>query len=151
MNFREQIEEISRPVVESTGAFIVDVNIRGNLSGKVIEIYVDTDAGITIDACSEISRKVSLAFDTANVIPHRYHLIVSSPGIDRSLKLIRQYRKNVGRKMLVHSSLQVEKILGELVEVTETDIMLRDDENNIRTIPFDSIVSCVCADNVVNQ
>lgn len=141
MNFREQIEEISRPVVESTGAFIVDVNIRGNLSGKVIEIYVDTDAGITIDACSEISRKVSLAFDTANVIPHRYHLIVSSPGIDRSLKLIRQYRKNVGRKMLVHSSLQVEKILGELVEVTETDIMLRDDENNIRTIPFDSIVS----------
>lgn len=141
MNFREQIEEISRPVVESTGAFIVDVNIRGNLSGKVIEIYVDTDAGITIDACSEISRKVSLAFDTANVIPHRYHLIVSSPGIDRSLKLIRQYRKNVGRKMLVHSSLQVEKILGELVEVTETDIMLRDDEKNIRTIPFDSIVS----------
>lgn len=141
MNFREQIEEISRPVVESTGAFIVDVNIRGNLSGKVIEIYVDTDAGITIDACSEISRKVSLAFDTANVIPHRYHLIVSSPGIDRSLKLIRQYRKNVGRKMLVHSSLQVEKILGELVEVTETYIMLRDDEKNIRTIPFDSIVS----------
>jgi ribosome maturation factor RimP len=141
MNFREQIEEISRPVVESLGAFIVDVNIRGNLSGKVIEIYVDTDAGITIDACSEISRKVSLAFDTANLIPHRYHLIVSSPGIDRSLKLLRQYRKNVGRKMLVHSSLQVEKILGELVEVGEKDIMLRDDEKNIRTIPFDTIVS----------
>jgi len=141
MNFREQIEEISRPVIESLGAFIVDVNIRGNLSGKVIEIYVDTDVGITIDACSEISRKVSLAFDTANLIPHRYHLIVSSPGIDRSLKLLRQYRKNVGRKMLVNSSLQVEKILGELVEVGEKDIMLRDDEKNIRTIPFDSIVS----------
>lgn len=141
MNFRDQIEEISRPVVESTGAFIVDVNIRGNLSGKVIEIYIDTDAGITIDACSEISRKVSLAFDTANLIPHRYHLIVSSPGIDRSLKLIRQYRKNIGRKMLVHSSLQVEKILGELVEVEGTDIMLRDNEKNIRTIPFDRIVS----------
>ncbi len=141
MNFREQIEEISRPVIESMGAFIVDVNIRGNLSGKVIEIYIDTDAGITIDACSEISRKVSLAFDTANLIPHRYHLIVSSPGIDRSLKLIRQYRKNIGRKLLIHSSLQVEKILGELVEVAGTDIMLRDGEKNIRTIPFDSIVS----------
>ena len=141
MNFREQIEEISRPVVESMGAFIVDINIRGNLNSQVLEIYVDTDTGITIDACGEISRKISLAFDTANVIPHRYHLIVSSPGIDRSLKLMRQYRKNVGRKILVHSSQQVEKILGELVEVGETGIMLRDDERNIRTIPFDSIVS----------
>jgi|SRR5271169_569179 len=143
MNLREQIEEVSQPVVESMGAFIVDINIRGNIGGKAIEIFVDTDTGITIDACSEISRKVSLAFDTASLIPHRYHLVVSSPGIDRSLKLIRQYRKNVGRKMLVsfQSSVQVEKILGELVDVAATDIMLRDDKRNIMTIPFDCIVS----------
>jgi len=59
---------------------------------------VDTDAGITIDQCTELSRIIGEALDRQNVVQDSYVLEVSSPDLTKPLKLIRQYRKNVGRQ-----------------------------------------------------
>lgn len=93
----EQIKAIVQPIVDQHNAFLVDVNVRGERSSKVVEIFVDTDDGISLDICSAISRELSTQLDQVNIIQGRYRLDVSSPGLDKPLKLLRQYPKNVGR------------------------------------------------------
>ena len=63
---------------------------------------MDTDSGITIGQCTELNRKIGEAIELQNVIPDSYVLEVSSPDLTKPLKLLRQYRKNIGRQFHVH-------------------------------------------------
>lgn len=91
-----------------------------------LEIYVDTDDGITIDACARLSRKlaeeVEMRPDLQDLLPNRFRLDVSSPGLSRPLKLERQYRKNIGRLLRVKykdSNEVYQVVKGRLVHLSE--------------------------------
>jgi ribosome maturation factor RimP len=120
----EKIQEILLPITESFNAFIVDVVLRGERTSKVIEIYVDSDNGISLDQCADISRQLSEKMDEADLIPGRYRMDVSSPGVDRPLKLLRQYHRNVGRVCKVKYTADGKRIVleGKLSGVTEKNI-----------------------------
>ena len=119
----------------------MDVNIRGERGSKVIEIYADTDAGITVDQCAELSRRISVALDVENIMPGSYRLEVSSPGLDHSLKLLRQYKKNIGRQLKITARIgsEVSSSTGILEHVGDTDIMLKTANGTI-TLSFDTVL-----------
>ena len=98
MDLKQKIEMIVAPLLEALDAFIVDIQIASRDQRKAIQLFVDTDAGITIDQCTELSRIIGEALDRQNVVQDSYVLEVSSPDLTKPLKLIRQYRKNVGRQ-----------------------------------------------------
>ncbi len=55
-------------------------------------------AGITVDVCSEISRDLSVALDVTDVIRStNYRLEVGSPGLDRPLHTLDEYRRFAGQ------------------------------------------------------
>jgi ribosome maturation factor RimP len=137
----DQIEGLALPIVERHGAFLVDLNIRGEREGKIVEVYIDTDDGVTTGLCASVSTELSVALDTANVIPGRYHLVVSSPGTDRPLKFAQQYRRNVGRMLKVkyRSGKGMENVRGELLESNEHGIILREPQGIVHEIEFDAI------------
>jgi ribosome maturation factor RimP len=87
--------------VERKGVHCVDVVIRGDGGRPVIEVYVDTEQGITTEICADVSREVAAAIEASNLIGGPYRLDVSSPGIDRPLKFPWQYRKHAGRRIQV--------------------------------------------------
>lgn len=93
----DQIRSFVEQIVQHTDVFIVDISLRGERQSKVVEVFVDTDKGISLDMCSSISRELSAKLDETDIIQGRYRLDVSSPGVDAPLKLLRQYKKNVGR------------------------------------------------------
>ncbi len=101
MDLLQKIEEIAKPFLNTIDAFIVDINIHGE-QRKVLQLFVDTDSGITISQCTELNRKIGEALELQNIIPNSYILEVSSPDLTRPLKLLRQYRKNIGRQFRVH-------------------------------------------------
>ncbi|MBI1803473.1 MAG: ribosome maturation factor RimP [Ignavibacteriae bacterium] len=142
MSLIEQVEEIARPVVEGRNAFIVDLSIRGNQGQKVVELFIDTDTGVTTEQCAHVSRELSHALDNADLIRGQYHLVVSSPGIDRPLKYPRQYSKNIGRSLAVtvREGDQVGRISGELLDVTGEGITLKTGKDDSRSVRFDEIV-----------
>ncbi len=78
--------------------FVVDVNL--NVNNK-LEIFVDADSGITFEKCRKLSRYLEAFIDEEQWLGEKYTLEVSSPGISRPLKFIRQYQKNIGRKVEV--------------------------------------------------
>ena len=112
---KEAVEGIVEKLLEGTDKFIVDIQVQ--LSNKVF-VYIDGDQNVTIGDCQELSRSVERFLDRDH---EDYDLTVSSSGIDRPLKLVRQYRKNIGKELEVvtHSG---ENKRGILVGVNENEI-----------------------------
>jgi ribosome maturation factor RimP len=102
MDLQQAVEEIATPFLKTIDAFIVDIHIVNGEQGKVIQFFVDTDKGITIGQCTELNRNIGEALELQNIIPKSYILEVSSPDLAKPLKLLRQYRKNIGRQFRVH-------------------------------------------------
>lgn len=73
--------------------FLIDIVING----KKIQVFLDADDGISFKRCKIMSRHLEPILDDAAFMDGKYILEVSSPGVDRPLKLLRQYEKNVGR------------------------------------------------------
>jgi ribosome maturation factor RimP len=101
MDLQQKIEAIVAPFLSTIDAFIVDIHIVPRDERKVVQLFVDTDLGITIDQCTELNRSIGGALEHQNVIQNSYVLEVSSPDLTKPLKLLRQYRKNIGRQFHV--------------------------------------------------
>lgn len=102
--------------------FIVDLSL--NLGQKnILAVKVDTDAGITLDTCAAISRKLGYALDTLPEMDMSYTLEVSSPGVGYPLKLRRQYVQNLGRNLKVTLE-DLSKVSGKIREVLEAGVLL---------------------------
>jgi ribosome maturation factor RimP len=98
MQLRESIEEIVQNLI-SDEYFIVDVSVAGSGGRQKVTVLLDGDNGITIEKCAEVSRRLGEEIESRDLISQNYILEVSSPGIDYPLKLNRQYKRNIGRKL----------------------------------------------------
>ncbi|GIT22736.1 MAG: hypothetical protein CM1200mP40_24180 [Gammaproteobacteria bacterium] len=54
---------------------------------SLLRIYIESEAGITIEDCEKVSQQVSAILDVEDPISGEYTLEVSSPGLDRPLLL----------------------------------------------------------------
>jgi ribosome maturation factor RimP len=92
-----------RPVVESVGLELVDVERRG----AVLAVTVDRPGGADLDALTDANRAVSRALDELDPIPGRYSLEVSSPGLERPLRTPAHFARAVGETITVKTRPQV--------------------------------------------
>jgi ribosome maturation factor RimP len=111
------------PILDRYDVFLVDICFRRDGRGTVLEIFADTDTGITLDQLDTLTKEISAELDRSDPIPGRFRLEVSSPGIERSLKLMRQYRNNIGRYLSV-SACENETHKGKLISVDDTSIVI---------------------------
>jgi len=81
--------------VMSDDMFIVDITVG---TGNSISVLVDSDAGISVGECVQISRHIEGSLDREI---EDFSLEVSSPGLSLPLKVLRQYLKNIGREVEV--------------------------------------------------
>lgn len=122
------VDEIRKLVEEnlSPDKFVIEVLISGKKIPKRVLIIIDGDQGVTIDACADLSRVLSKAFDErAYFGEDNYLLEVSTPGLDHPLKLKRQYFKNAGRNLKVVG--KTATVEGRLKEVADDKIVLVQD------------------------
>ncbi len=141
-DIKEKTQVLLTPILEAHTAFLVDVAVRNEKGGKLVQAYVDTDTGITIEQCADISRELANELDRANIIQGSYRLEVSSPGIDTPLRLLRQYKKNVGRRFkVVHRSTgENTTFVGKLEAVGDEHLTFRIDDGEVVTIDFNKII-----------
>jgi ribosome maturation factor RimP len=140
--FKEKMQVLLAPILDAHAAFLVDVAVRNERGGKLVQAFVDTDSGVTIEECAEISRELAQVLNRENLIQSSYRLEVSSPGIDKPLKMLRQYRKNVGRRFkVVHQTTEAKATLvGKLEEVGEGKLTFKTDGGEMVTLDFTQIV-----------
>jgi ribosome maturation factor RimP len=94
---REMIQRIVEGIL-SDEVFIVGITVD---KGNAIAVSVDSDKGINIDQCAEISRHIERNLDPDKIGSEDFSLEVSSPGLTQPLMVLRQYYKNIGRKVEV--------------------------------------------------
>ena len=104
--------------------FFVDMNF--NEANKKLEIFLDSDTSLTISQCARINRYLQNHIDEAGWLGEKYILDVSSPGVGKPLKFLRQYKKNIGRKIELKLKEVNGKRVGKLVAVNETTITIEE-------------------------
>jgi ribosome maturation factor RimP len=126
------------PEVEALGYELWGVVYLPQGQHALLRVYIEHANGIGVDDCEKVSRQVSAILDVEEVIKGRYTLEVSSPGLDRPLFTIAQYRRCIGQVIDVRLQMPINqrrKFQGELVGVEEETIQLNTVEGLIN-IPF---------------
>jgi ribosome maturation factor RimP len=123
MNVKEKIVALLSTLLEDDKYFIVEVHLSPSKIRQKVTVLIDSDAGISIDECAEISRKLDDMIEAEALIPHAYTLEVSSPGVDYPLAMPRQYQKNIGRTLRVILRDGIEK-RGELLSANEEGFVI---------------------------
>jgi len=101
--------------------FLVDLRIKPTNNVKV---FLDGDSGITIEKCVQVNRKLYRKMEESAIYPDGdFSLEVSSAGLDEPLKLLRQYKKNIGRLVEIQLQDGTQKE-GQLTDVSEEGIVL---------------------------
>ncbi len=93
----ESVRQLVEPVLATEGFELFDVE----QIGTVVRISVDREGGVDLDAIADVSRIVSDLLDRHDVVPGRYTLEVSSPGVERPLRTPAHFRRFVGSAVAV--------------------------------------------------
>lgn len=127
MTIESQVQAIERMLetilANDPSYFIVEVRIKPTNN---IKVFLDGDNGISIEKCVFYNRILYKKIEESGMFPSGdFSLEISSPGLDEPLKLLRQYRKNIGRKVevLLKDGVKVE---GKLQEVFDGHIIVEE-------------------------
>lgn len=95
--------------------FLIEVNHHDS---NKLEVFIDSDTGVTFDKCRKISRYLEAIIDEQGWMGEKYVLEVSSAGIGRPLRQWRQYKKNLGRTLdiTLKDGSRRQGVLGEVKE-----------------------------------
>lgn len=141
-----QVTEKLESLIEDSTLFLVEIKVKPTNN---IKIFLDGDNGVTIEAVSKINRALYKFMEETELFPNGdFSLEVSSPGVDEPLKFLRQYKKNIGRKVEVTLNEGEQPVEGKLKEATETEITIEEiigkkKEIKETVIPFSNIKKTV--------
>jgi ribosome maturation factor RimP len=137
-----ELEKIVKYVCEENNTGMYDIDIKNTHKGMVIIVYITKVGGVLIDDCSRIGRKLKEEIETQEIFDGPFFLEVSSPGIERNLRLKRHYASAINEIIKVTYSVDDRKIskIGTLKEVQPDKLVLElKDVNEIVEIYFKDI------------
>lgn len=142
--FREKIINKSEELAKKLGLELFELNISGPKRKKNIEITIDhPEESVSIEMCEKFSREIEPWFDKIEVPFSSYNLIVSSPGIDRPLRDVRDYKrfKNKLAKFILSDRVKNRTVfIGHIKDANEEKVTIHErDSKKDFDIPINSI------------
>jgi ribosome maturation factor RimP len=138
--FRQKVFQLARQVADEEEVELVDIELRGK--GKLLlRAVIDKENGITLDDCEKFSRSFGAVLDVEDLFAGPYTLEVSSPGLDRPLKDLRDFEKNRGKLARIVTSDKISNqnfFIGRIEDIGVGYVKIKIDEREI-DIPFDKI------------
>ncbi|HRC43623.1 MAG TPA: ribosome maturation factor RimP [Nitrospira sp.] len=122
-----RIQEIAAPILQSHGLELVEAVCVGQGPRTVIRVFIDKPGGITLTDCEQAHRSLSPALDVIDPFPHAYTLEISSPGLDRPLRSVQDYRRLSGKPVTLklREPIQAQwRLVGAVVEVDDRGVTL---------------------------
>lgn len=123
----QKLTEMLTAPVEALGFELVGIEfIRGRTS--TLRIYIDSEDGINVDDCADVSHQVSAVMDVEDPITVAYNTEVSSPGLDRPMFTAEHYQRFTGEEVALVLRMAVQNrrkwqgiikaVDGEMITVT---------------------------------
>ncbi|MBQ7288952.1 MAG: ribosome maturation factor RimP [Clostridia bacterium] len=101
-NTADKVRELVEPTVQALGLRVWDVRYVKEGAAWYLRVYIDSDDGININDCTEVSRRIDPILDAADPISTSYYLEVCSPGLERELTRPEHFAAMQGRSVQVH-------------------------------------------------
>ena len=128
-------------MIAAQGMEILEIEYRRESAGWVLRIFLDSERGISVEDCAEISRIAGDLLDVADLIQTPYNLEVSSPGIDRPLRKLEHFQKYIGDIIEVRTISPIQNrrnFKGELKEASSEGVVIECEARNY-SIPMSLI------------
>jgi ribosome maturation factor RimP len=128
----ERVRSIAEKVAGKTDTELVHVETAGTNRDLVLRIYIDKENGVTLDDCASFSQAVEAVLDDEDtIIPVRYVLEVSSPGIERELYSIRDFERFAGKLAKVKTKTEIDgqKTFVGTITAVEGDTITLDERS----------------------
>ncbi|MDP3025370.1 MAG: ribosome maturation factor RimP [candidate division Zixibacteria bacterium] len=138
---KEELKQRLLPLIEEEDLELVELDLVGKPPHYILRIFVDKAGGVKVEECADLSRRLSDYLDTEDLIRGRYTLEVSSPGLERPLLSLDDFRRKIGERVKIDLKFPLDEkkeIKGEIVEVRENEVVLAL-EDKVETIPWDRI------------
>lgn len=118
MTFKNKVQEaLDAALMQREYLFLIDLSIN---DANKISIILDGDFGVNLQDCIDISRAVEANLDREE---QDFSLEVASAGVSSPLKLVRQFKKNIGRTLKV-KTISSEEIEAQLTAADDEKITL---------------------------
>jgi ribosome maturation factor RimP len=138
---KNKVSRLAKQVAEEQEVELFDIELSGRYK-LLLRVTIDKEGGVTLDDCERFSRSLEAILDVEDLIPVSYTLEVSSPGLDRPLRELKDFEKNVGKLARI---VTVEKIedqnlfIGRISMVNSKSLRLLVNDREI-DIPFEKIL-----------
>ncbi|MDO5036843.1 MAG: ribosome maturation factor RimP [Tissierellia bacterium] len=139
----ERLKTLGQEAAEALGYELVDLEFKPGTDPVRALFYIYKEEGVSIDDCVHMSKALDKALEKEDLIPGAYHLEVSSPGLDRPLKTLDDYRRNKNKIVDIHLYAPIhgkKDFQGELVAYNQDEVVIKQpDEDEEITFPRKSI------------
>src|SRR5947207_9456504 len=142
----ERVKEAAGRVASTFGLEIFDVQFRREAPGMVLRVQIDRpgpaskeEDSVSVGDCANVSRDLSAIFDVEDVVPTAYTLEVSSPGLDRPLRRLDDYRRFTGRlaKIVMREKVDGQGFFrGTIAGVDGQDVLIGGDDRRTHRVPL---------------
>jgi ribosome maturation factor RimP len=140
-----RIREAAARVAGSCGLDIFDVQLRRESTGLVVRVVIDrpgpaatAEESVSVEDCARVSHDLSAILDVEDVIPGKYTLEVSSPGLDRPLRHADDFRRFTGRmaKLVATEAVAGQKAFRGRITGIDGDTLLLTEGSREHRIPL---------------
>ncbi len=138
----ERIKEVVEPMLRSFGVELVEVEYAGSGRSGLLRVFIDKldkKEGVTLDDCERVSRSLGPVLEIEDLIPHRYTLEVSSPGLDRPLKKKEDFQRSLGKMVRLKTAIPREGqkvFVGRMADFQGDEVILQGEKGKEYRIPF---------------
>ena len=130
MEREAKITELLRPTIAALDFQLWGIEYVTQARHAILRIFIDKEGGVDIEDCERVSRQVSAVLDVEDPVGTAYTLEVSSPGMDRQLFQLEQFKDFVGSlvKIRLRSNYEGRRnFKGRLAGVENDEIILQQD------------------------
>ena len=134
----DRVCQMASAIAESETLELAGAEWKGSLRGRVLRVYIDGPDGITHDHCARVSRRLSAALDVEDLVPGKYSLEVSSPGLERRLRRPSDFERFEGRLVKVRAR-GTGSVTGRIESCWRGDVSLRTTGGESLDLPIGDI------------
>jgi ribosome maturation factor RimP len=138
----ERVRQIAAEAAGKRGFEFVRSEIVGTKRSPLVRIVIDKAEGLSVEDCADVSRDVEAALDAEDLIPTKFVLEVSSPGLERELFSLDEFRRFKGKLVKIRTASEIDgsrTLIGHIGEVGDDSFVLNIRDKGDIEVPYSAV------------
>lgn len=139
----DRVREVAQETADKLGFELVHIENKGLGTGRVLRVFIEKEAGISVEDCSRFSNDFGEILDSEDLVHAEYILEVSSPGLERELYSLRDFVRFAGNPAKIRTRQAIagqKNFRGRIEKVSDETIVFEDRTSGRVEISFDNVV-----------